>query len=356
MVGDDRVHWLAYMTFFGAVAASISGVLFGWLSDRSHRRRPWVVGGLAGTLLLMLYVPLAQTPLALLSLIVAWQVALNMMLAPLAAWAADHVPPGQLGTLGGLLSFSPALGAAAGALVTIPGLAGPDGRLALVAVLVAACVLPALLFARPVQDPRAIFPEASPDCPGGYLRVDAGAMWLARFLVQISEAALFAYLYFYFRTIDPDRDAASIARLFGLVLGLAVPLALLVGRWADRHRRPILPLVGSAMVTGLALLAMAGSATPEQATASYMLFGLSTTIFLSLHSAQTFRVLRRPETRGRDLGLFNLTNTAPSLIMPWLTVAIVPEFGFSGLFLLLAALAFGAGLILLAVTQRIRGA
>ena len=356
MVGDDRVHWLAYMTFCGAIAASAGGVLFGWLSDRSHQRRPWVVGGLSGTLLLLLCVPLANTPLALLSLIVAWQVALNMMLAPLAAWAADHVPPGQLGTLGGLLCFSPALGAAAGALVTIPGLAGPDGRLALVAVLVAACVLPALLFARPVQDPTAIVPKASAESPGGYLRVDAGAMWLARFLVQISEAALFAYLYFYFRTIDPDRDAASIARLFGLVLGLAVPLALLVGRWADHHRRPILPLVGSAMVTGLALLAMAGSATPEQATAAYMLFGLSTTIFLSLHSAQTFRVLRRPETRGRDLGLFNLTNTAPSLIMPWLTVAIVPEFGFSGLFLLLAALAFGAGLILLAVAQRIRGA
>lgn len=356
MVGDDRVHWLAYMTFCGAVAASIGGVLFGWLSDRSHRRRPWIVVGLVSALTLLLCVPLAVDPFALLLLIVAWQLALNMMLAPLAAWAADHVPASQLGALGGLLCFAPALGAASCALVTVPGLASPDGRLVVVALLVAVCVLPALMFARAAQDPRETLPSDARTPSGGRLPVGAVAMWLARFLVQISEAALFAYLYFYFRTIDPGRDAASISRLFGLVLGLAVPVALLVGRWADRHRRPIFPLVASALGTGAGLLALAASATDGQATASYMLFGLSTTIFLSLHSAQTFRVLRRPETRGRDLGLFNLTNTAPSLIMPWLTVAIVPGFGFSGLFVLLAALAFAAGLILLAAAQRIRRA
>ena len=47
------------------------------------------------------------------------------------------------------------------------------------------------------------------------------------------------------------------------------------------------------------------------------------------------------------LGLFNLTNTMPSLVMPWFTLALVPSFGFSGLFLLFAGLALVAALLLL---------
>ena len=57
-------------------------------------------------------------------------------------------------------------------------------------------------------------------------------------------------------------------------------------------------------------------------------------------------MLPRPARRGRDLGFFNLTNTVPSLIMPWLTVALVPRLGFGALFGVLAALAIMAPLIL----------
>jgi MFS family permease len=350
IAGDDKVQWLAYITFSGALAASIGGILFGWLSDRTRRRKSWIVAGLIASIILLLAVPLATTPMSLLLLIVAWQLALNMMLTPLSAWAADHVPPQQLGTLGGLLAFSPAMGAIAGAIVTIPGLSGPDGRLAIVALLVVLCVLPALVFAMPVEAKSDPDQAAVSEIPatGSELRI---AMWLARFLVQISEAALFAYLYYYFRSIDPARDDAAIARTFGIVLTVAVPVALAVGRWADRHRRPIFPLVGASLAAALGLAGMALANDSTEATASYVLFGLASTIFLSLHSAQTLRVLPAPSRRGRDLGIFNLTNTAPSLFMPWLTVSMVPAFGFSGLFLMLSGLALAAGLLLFAVSR-----
>ena len=351
----DAVRWLAYMTFFGAIAASVGGILFGWLSDRTQTRRPWIAAGLISTIVLIHLVPLFTQPLALLWLIVVWQLALNMMLAPLAAWAADHVPSRQLGVLGGLLAFSPALGSAAGAIVTIRGMATPDERLTLVALLVAICVVPALLIGQPASrgDEAAAQLEADAAKPPQSVAV---AMWVARFLVQISEAALFAYLYYYFRSIDPARDAASIARLFGLVVGASVPVALLIGRWSDRHRRPIAPLFVAATLGGVALIVMATAGDATQATAGYVLFGLTTTVFLSLHSAQTFRVLRKSSRRGRDLGIFNLTNTSPSLIMPWLTVSIVPAFGFQGLFALLSTFSLGSAAILIAVARKVRRA
>ena len=349
---SDAVRWLGYMTFFGAIAASLAGILFGWLSDRTRSRRPWVAAGLVGTIILLQLVPLATRPLPLLLLIVAWQLMLNMMLAPLAAWAADHVPSHQLGSLGGLLAFSPALGSAAGALVTIPGLASVDGRLGLVGVLVGLCVLPAVLLARPVFGARSN-EEADVELVAAPSRRNAIAMWIARFLVQVTEAALFAYLYYYFRSLDSTRDAASIARLFSIVVATSVPLALVIGRWSDQHRRPILPLVGAACIGGLALIIMATATNADRATVGYVIFGLATTVFLSLHSAQTFRVLRRSSRRGRDLGIFNLTNTAPSLVMPWLTVSIVPAFGFPTLFAVLSGFALVAAAILMRVATRL---
>ncbi|MEQ7874458.1 MFS transporter [Sphingomonas sp. ASV193] len=351
LMTPEPVRWLAYMSFTGAIAASVGGVVFGWLSDLSGRRVPWIAVGLLVTVGLLSLVPLATSPLSLLVLIVVWQLSLNMMLAPLAAWAADQVPPAQLGSLGGLLAFSPALGSAAGALVTISGLASPDGRLFLVGVLVVLCVVPALAAAGTARDVAPLLDRQATETSRPRSRIVA--MWIARVLLQIAEAALFAYLYFYFRSIDPASDTGSVARLFSVVVGTSVPVALVVGRWSDRHHRPIAPLIGCALVAATALGAMALASGVTQATAAYVVFGVSATVFLSLHSAQTFRVLGRG-SHGRDLGLFNLTNTAPSLIMPWLAASIIPSFGYSTLFGLLAIFALGSAVILLLLVHRNR--
>ncbi|MEL1251371.1 MFS transporter [Aurantiacibacter gilvus] len=353
MAGGAEVTWLAYCSFSGAAAASLSNILFGWLSDRTGNRQGWIVTGLLGSCALLLAMPLADSLPALLGLLVAWQVMLNMMLGPLAALAGDYVPDRQKGFLGGLLSLSPAMGALAGAFVTFEGVAGADARLAIVAALVALCVLPVVLFGRPVSFPELTARVDRPivSIPEKRPQVVVPCMWLARLLVQIAEAVLFAYLYVWFRTVSADFGDDDTAAVFGAVLVLAIPATLWVGRWADRNERPILPLAACAGLTAVALLLMASAESLTFAVAGYALFGLVTSMFLSLHSAQTLRVLPRPQTRGRDLGLFNLTNTVPSLIMPWLTLATVPAFGFSGLFMILAALSAIAALLLASISR-----
>lgn len=348
LAGADDVRWLGYLTFFGALAASAGGLLFGWLSDRTQSRRPWVLAGLVLTIALLLAMPYARDVATLLALLLAWQLALNMILGPLSAWAGDAVPDAQKGLLGGLLAFSPALGAWSGALVTLPGLVSMEQRIMAIALLVAAAILPALLFGRPrafpelmAVEPRSDVPDRAPDDARPAVR-----MWLARLLIQIAEAALFAYLYFWFRSIDPAMGDHEKARIFSLALTIAVPVALLAGRWADRRNRPFVPLAAAAVLTCAGLIGMALAADPTSAKAAYLVFGIATTAFLSLHSGQTLRVLPRADHRGRDLGIFNLTNTIPSLIMPWLTISLVPGFGFDALFLLLAALAAAAVLLL----------
>jgi MFS family permease len=338
--GNDNVEWLGMVTFGGAVAASIANIAFGWLSDTTGRRRGWIALGLAGSSLLLVAMAQATSLTGLIALVFCWQVTLNMMLSPLAAWAGDCVPDRQKGLLGGLLAFAPALGASCSALVTYPGLAGPDARLVLVAVLVAAMVLPALVFGRPAAMPHLMDNASSGEFPRPTSSPSTVAkMWAARLLVQIAEAALFAYLFFWLRTFIPDFTDSDTARLFGLVLLTAIPLSFAAGHWADRTGKPIAPLAVAAgfSAIGLAVMALADGVVP--AIAGYFIFSLAASVFLAQHSSQVLQVLPAPKTRGRDLGIFNLTNTIPSLIMPVMTIVLVPKFGFSGMFALMAALA-----------------
>jgi MFS family permease len=347
------ITWLAYLAFAGAIAASLSNIGFGWLSDVTRNRRGWIASGLAFSTAALCAFPRAETLPALIALIVIWQLGLNMMLGPLSAWAGDCVPDARKGLLGGLMAVAPALGAASGALVTLPGLANPGERPLIVAAIVATCILPLLLFGTPAPvggdpDGRAPADDGGP-APGQRRR--AALMWLARLAVQVAEAALFAYLFLWFRSLDPAMDENRVATVFAAVLAVSVPLALAAGAWADRARRPLLPLALCAAVSAIGLGAMALAATLAQAMAGYAVFGVASGIFLALHSAQTLRVLPRPERRGRDLGLFNLTNTVPSMVMPGLTLTLVPVFGFGGLFAILAALAVLACVLVGAISR-----
>ena len=350
MAGDSDVQWLAYVTFTGAIAASLGNIAFGWLSDITGSRRMWILAGLVLSSILLVNFAHVERLNTLIALILAWQLSLNMMLGPLGAWAGDCVPDHQKGMLGGLLAFSPALGALSGAFITLPGLAGPDTRLWLVAVLVCVCVLPVLLFGQPVK-----FPELHDSAAPVQMTADQSRrarrlvvrMWVARLLIQISEAALFAYLYFWFRSVDTEMGPSNTAQVLSLVLVAAIPAAMITGKWADRKGRPIFPLAVCAAFSSIGLAAMAVSFSLATAIAAYVVFGLATTVFLSLHTGQTLRVLPKPHRRGRDLGLFNLTNTGPSLVMPWIVLALVPVFGFPILLALLACLTLAACVLLL---------
>jgi MFS family permease len=344
------VDWLARIALVGAIAASVGGIGFGYLSDVTRNRRGWMTAGLVLSSLLLVMIGQVDSLAGLIAIVVCWQLALNMMLGPLAALAGDVVPDDHKGTLGGFMAFAPALGALSGAFVTHPGLAADNQRLWLVAGLVIACMLPVLVLRLPdgLASPVPVVPEPAVK-RGRSSR--AFRMWCARLAVQIAEASLFSYLLYWLLSLDPGFTENQTARLFSAIMLVSVPLALAVGRWSDRANRPLAPLQVCALIAASGLVAMALATSVTVALAGYALFGLASAVFLALHSAQTLRILPRPDRRARDLGLFNLANTVPSLIMPWLVLGLVPLFGYSALFALLALLSAGAALLLRSVAR-----
>jgi MFS family permease len=350
--GGEDVAALAQVSFLGAVMASLANIAVGALSDRSTMRRPWIIAGLIASNIALIAIGRADSIAELVLLIMAWQVALNLMLAPLMAWAGDCFPDSQKGVLGGALALAPALGAIAGSVVTFAGLVPPDARLGLVALLVTALVLPAVVLGGGRVRGELMQPVVPTGDPLRLRDRVVVRMWIARLLVQVAEGGMFAFLLYWLRSLAPDYPENGAANIFSMVLVCAVPLSLLLGRWSDRHARPILPLVACALLCTAGMLVMAAAGTLEMAIAGYVLFGLAAAIFLALHSGQTLRVLPAPQHRGRDLGLFNLTNTVPGMVMPWLTVLLVPSFGYSALFVLFAALSLMSAALLTAVMRR----
>lgn len=348
LAGGEDVAGLAQVTFLGAATASLANIAFGMLSDRTGNRRGWIFAGLVSSNLLLLAIGEANSLATLIVLLMAWQVGLNLMLAPLMAWAGDCFPDSQKGRLGGALALAPALGALAGSLVTYSDLVPPAQRLAWVAALVSMLVLPALGFGRGRARAQLLSSQTDGDAaparrhPGLAVR----RMWLARFFIQVAEGGMFAFLLFWLRDLAPGFSENTAANIFSVVLVAAVPASMVVGRWSDRSGRPIQPLAACALLCAIGMSIMAAASTLTAAISGYVLFAIAAAVFLSLHASQTLRVLPSPMHRGRDLGLFNLTNTLPAMVMPWLTVLLVPTFGFAALFAAFAALSLASAILL----------
>ena len=345
LAGGARIEWLAGVTLAGASAASVGNLAFGWASDVIGTRRTWAATGLAFTLASYALLHFATSWLEIVFAVVAYQLALNMLLAPLTAWAADVVPDGDKGFLGGLLAAGPPAGAVAGVLVSLPMVATERWQLALICLLVLGLAGP--LFALGASE--RLGPVAGAVRRQTRLYSDFGLMWLARLLVQIAGATLFTFLLYFFQSNAARASQFQVAMLSAGTLLLAFPTTLVLGRISDRigPRRPF--LIAAVLTAGLGLLIMASQDQLVFAMIGYAVFGCATASFLALHSAFSMQLLPSPAQHGRDLGVLNLTNTLPNLIAPALAIWLVPGRGFTPLLTLLAVLMVLAALCILLV-------
>jgi len=354
IAGEARIGLFTATVIAGAVAASLSNILFGWLSDRSVARgggrRRWIAFGAAATPVAYAAIALAHAPLAIILAIVAFQCAINALLAPFMAIMADEIPDGQKGVAGGLLAFAnPLASAMSTLLLSLPAL-GDDARLMLVPIAVAVCVAPILCLRA-----QRLAPQAVTRAQAALSRRDLAIAWVARLLIQISGAVLSLYLLYYFESLSP-LPPAELAPLVGQVLTgafvVTLPVAVLAGRLSDRigRRKPF--LLASALLAALGLLGMAWSGGFAVAALCFGLFSVGSSTFLALHAIFSMQLLPDPRHRGRDLGLVNLTNTLPSLLGPLLAWTLATPHDFDAVMLVLAALALCGGLTVLAVRER----
>lgn len=352
--GDARLDVFTACVVTGGVVASGANILFGWLSDRSaargYGRRAWLIGGMVAVVVAFAAMARAQDAAAIIVATALFQLAVNVLLAPLAAILAEEVPDGQKGLLGGLLSLGYPVAALFSSTISDWGPREEAGHLTLVFAAMAAAILPLTLIR---LRGFSAGPTGAPT-PADPVHGDLWVAWAARLLVQVAGAVLSLYLIYYFESLGVARE--GLAPRTGYLLGFAylipVPLALIAGRWSDRidRRKPF--LIGAAMVaaTGLGAMAMAWDWT--SGAVAFALYAAGNAVFLSLHASFAMQLLPDPRHRGRDLGLINLANTLPILIGPLLTWALATPHDFGAALGVLALLALAGGVSVLGVRGR----
>ena len=350
---DDRIALLSLIAIAGAVAASAANILFGWLSDRSRRagagRRGWMALGLAGIAASYAAIGWAATATTLILAVLCFQIAVNALLAPLMAVMAEEIRDTRRGMAGGLIALGNPTAAGLSSWLVGERLLGEQGRLVVVLAVVLLCTLPLLLVRPRLAGEGAVIvaPAARPP------RRDFWMAGLSRLLIQVAAVVTQGYLLYYFETIVPPSARADLPRWVGQVFTLAfivpLPIALLLGRLADRTERRQYVLLLAALVAASGLLAMALAQGRVVAAAAFILYTAGSSVFVALHSGLSFQLLPDPRHRGRDLGLFNLTNTLPGLIGAALAWRFATPHDFGPVLSVLAMMTLAGGLTILGV-------
>ncbi len=350
----DRVTLLGWAVLVGAVVASVANIAAGWLSDlhwrRSRSRRLPIAVGLVLIAFTFVAIHLARTPGMLLGAIAFWQVALNLMFAPMVAVMADEVPDRAKGRVSGLLGISHPIGVLSAAAVTAPLFVGEGARFAANVALAAVMIVPFLLFARE-QGAGDLNAGDAQNVSAAPVRADLVRAWVARLAMQVAGNGLTAYAFFHFadRWRGTGDAAGPVAQAMAIVTGVVVVATILAGRWSDRvgGRKPFLGGATLLVVAGLTGMAVAPGFVGAVVGYGVAQTGLS--VFLALHSALAMQLLPSPDTRGRDLAVLNLTNTLPACVPPLLAALVPAGAGLGAVFLVLALVAAMGGGTALAI-------
>ncbi|HST85693.1 MAG TPA: MFS transporter [Kineosporiaceae bacterium] len=335
---------LAIATGIGAAIALVVNPLTGALSDRTTsrfgRRHPWsIVGALIGAGGLAFLA--GQTSLT--GVIIGWclaQTGLNMLQAAITAAVPDHVPVHERATVSGWITSQQLLGLVAGVVlvgIVVTGLA--SGYLAL-AIAVPILALPFVLGTRdPVLDPKDRPVWSTSEFLSGFwisprAHPDFAWAWLTRFLMQLSYSMATLYLLYYLRdelhyeTLFPGSDAETGLLILILINTVVAMIATVIGGViSDRSGRRKRSVTIAGLILSAPGVALALWPSWPCAVGSAVVLGLGYGVYMSVDQALVTQVLPAAVSRGRDLGLINIANSAPQVLAPAIAAPLIAHAG-----------------------------
>lgn len=360
---DAKVALYGTLTSVGAVAALVANIVFGSLSDRtrSHwgRRNPWILGGGLIASASLSAISFTDAFGVMVVCYVLFQLGLNALLAPLAAVLPDRVPPARRGLASALIGFGILLAQSLGSVVGAAFLGDLRTGLRYVPWIIALTALLFVLFApdrdnrgdkRETLSLRALLVTFRVPNDRDYLLALFGrlVLLLAFYCVTLYQL----YILQDYVGLSSGAVAATIG-LAGVVMAVASGLGTLVsGPLSDKigRRKPLVALASWVIAAAFLPLIMAPSRT------SFLLFigiaGLAYGIYIAVDQALMSDVLPDHASHGKDMGILNVANTAPSMIAPGLvSLALGAGIGYEGLFVIAAILAVVSGFLINAIRR-----
>ena len=327
-----REALLALVVGTGAAVALVANPLWGLVSDRCRTRlgtrMPVVYAGTALGVVGQVVLFGATTGPVILTGWVLVQLGLNGPFAVLAALIADRVPTVQRGLVGSLFGVGQIVGVIAGTVVAEAVGAGTVGYLLL------AGITPVLLVAIVLADraaPTSVratvpgTPATGAGGPRGFRPTrDYVWAWLLRFLMNLTNAILLIYLFFFLDEVVQVEDVAgSVLVVTVITLVLSAVCAGVTGAVSDRVSRRRVFAVAGALATAGGLILLALATTLPLVLLAAAVLGLGWGLFIGVDMAIITSTLADDATSGTLLGLANIANSLPQVVAPVLAAPIV---------------------------------
>lgn len=331
----SRASELGIVLAVGAFAAMIAAPIWGAISDRTTwsfgRRRTWMV---VGALLLLIGLTTMALAPNMLVLGIGWfvcQFGSNANQAALNAVMPDAVPDHQRGKVSGFLGLTATVAILIGTFITQFTTGDPIAMFLVPWLMIPVGVT---LLCITFEDRPADRAQLPPFSIGQLARTfwvnpvkhpDFGWAFLSRFLVFLGTAFLQTYqVYFLTDHLDVGGDEIASFVFFSTVISSVITVAVSVlGGWLSdvfKRRKPF--VWAAAIIAGVGLITIGTSSTFEQFLVGAAITSLGSGLYYAIDIALAVAVLPNPDDAAKDMGVFQIANSAPQSLAP----AIAPIF------------------------------
>lgn len=357
---------LASISLAGGIASILGNLLAGALSDRTTsrlgRRRPWIiVGALLSALSLVLLGLAKSIPVVALGVIL-FQFCINFDLVGLAALIPDQVPVSQRATISAFAGLALSVGSVLGVILIAQIFNGAQTSYYALAVIVAVITVLCTLVLGDVVLPRGVMPafnmrEFLVSFVRPLRKRDFTVTLVGRLLVILSFYTVVFYLDFYLRDAvhETTGQATQGVALFQVITTVVLIISIIVsGMLSDRLQKRKAFILAGALIVALGLLILALFPSLPMVLVAALVFGVGNGVFLSTDLAMQTQVLPDQRDNGKDMGILNLSNLLPQILVAILVGVVIAATNSYAVLYVIAALicCVGGAFILLVKSVR----
>lgn len=293
------------------------------------------------------------------TLLIEWalyQIAVNVVLTALNAILPDQVPTRQRGLISAYTGMAIPLGLVLGSLIVTRVL---HSQISLSYFVIAiAFLIVILLLAIIVQDKQLPKELVRPFHMGAFLAnlwvsprayPDFALAWITRFFLIMSSSVTTIYLLYFLQSVLSYNAATAtshVATFNSIYGGILIVAALASGYLSDRLQRRKIFVISAGLVVAVSMVMLAFAHSWGLVIGAAVLFGLGYGVYLGVDFALVAGVLPSPETRGKDMGIFNIANTLPQVVVPIIAAVTVTAFhNYTVIFIIVAIAAVLSGVL-----------
>lgn len=343
---NQKVQIVALLATIAMIVATVANIIEGALSDRTTsrwgKRNPWIFLGMITTLICFYFLTKVTT---ITGIIINWslfQVALNMMVAPLVAFIADKAPKKYRGAISAFYGVGMNIGTPVGTMIASQYITNINNGIYIFMVFEVIFTMMGLLLIGDSSNKGEkveklhgaelleafIFPIRG-DIKDFYLAVFGKLLFVsAQFVITGYQL----YIFTDYMNLSSENATRNLSVMSIILLITGVSFAIIGGPLADRFHSLKLLVAASTVAMGIGVAIPAIDPAPWTMFVYAGLSGAAMGMYNSVDQALNVSVLPNPNNAAKDLGIVNLANSLGQVFGPIVASVIIGVSGYRMMF------------------------